>query len=74
MDLSSDPLTGCPAVQFKNAAMSVSPRDAFAASRKLGFPKTLAKTCADFSDLEIGADGCLSLLSDKAFPEFRICD
>jgi hypothetical protein len=31
------------------------------------FPdKTLAKTCADFSDLEIGPDGCLYLLSDKA--------
>jgi hypothetical protein len=31
------------------------------------FPdKTLAKTCADFSDLEIGPDGCLYLLSDKS--------
>jgi len=28
--------------------------------------KTLAKTCADFSDLEIGPDGCLYLLSDKS--------
>ena len=31
------------------------------------FPdKTLARTCADFSDLEIGPDGCLYLLSDKS--------
>jgi hypothetical protein len=31
------------------------------------FPdKILAKTCADFSDLEIGPDGCLYLLSDKS--------
>ena len=31
------------------------------------FPdKTLAKTCADFSDLEIGPDGCLYLRSDKS--------
>ena len=30
------------------------------------FPdKTLAKTCTDFSDLEIGPDGCLYLLSDN---------
>lgn len=28
--------------------------------------KMLAKTCADFSDLEIGPDGCLYLLSDKS--------
>jgi hypothetical protein len=28
--------------------------------------KTLTKTCADFSDLEIGPDGCLYLLSDKS--------
>ncbi|MBI5322406.1 hypothetical protein [Bradyrhizobium sp.] len=28
--------------------------------------KTLAKTCADFSDLEIGPDGCVYLLSDKS--------
>ena len=28
--------------------------------------KALAKTCADFSDLEIGPDGCLYLLSDKS--------
>jgi hypothetical protein len=28
--------------------------------------KTLAKTCADFSDLEIGPDGRLYLLSDKS--------
>ena len=28
--------------------------------------KTLAKICADFSDLEIGPDGCLYLLSDKS--------
>jgi hypothetical protein len=28
--------------------------------------KRLAKTCADFSDLEIGPDGCLYLLSDKS--------
>jgi hypothetical protein len=28
--------------------------------------KTLAETCSDFSDLEIGPDGCLYLLSDKS--------
>jgi hypothetical protein len=28
--------------------------------------KVLAKTCADFSDLAIGPDGCLYLLSDKS--------
>src|SRR5262245_16056438 len=28
--------------------------------------KTLTKTCVDFSDLEIGPDGCLYLLSDKS--------
>ena len=28
--------------------------------------KTLARTCADFSDLEIGPDGCLYLLSDQS--------
>ncbi|XIA63061.1 hypothetical protein ACFIOY_27740 [Bradyrhizobium sp. TZ2] len=28
--------------------------------------KALAKTCADFSDLEVGPDGCLYLLSDKS--------
>jgi hypothetical protein len=28
--------------------------------------KALAKTCADFSDLEIGPDGCLYLLSDQS--------
>src|SRR6516164_7633741 len=28
--------------------------------------KSLAKTCTDFSDLEIGPDGCLYLLSDKS--------
>jgi hypothetical protein len=28
--------------------------------------KALAKTCADFSDLEIGPDGCLYLLSDRS--------
>ena len=28
--------------------------------------KTLALTCADFSDLEIGPDGCLYLLSDQS--------
>jgi hypothetical protein len=33
------------------------------------FPdKTLAKSCADFSDHEIGPDGCLYLLSDKFLP------
>src|SRR6516164_2638756 len=29
--------------------------------------KRLAKTCADFSDLAMGPDGCLYLLSDKSF-------
>jgi hypothetical protein len=36
--------------------------------------KTLAKTCADFSDLEIGPDGYLYLLSDKSFTIARIDD
>jgi hypothetical protein len=36
--------------------------------------KTLAKTCADFSDLEIGPDGYLYLLSDKSFTIARLDD
>jgi hypothetical protein len=36
--------------------------------------KTLAKTCADFSDLEIGPDGCLYLLSDKSYTIARLDD
>lgn len=36
--------------------------------------KTLAKTCADFSDLEIGPDGCLYLLSDKSCTIARVDD
>jgi hypothetical protein len=36
--------------------------------------KTLAKTCADFSDLEIGPDGCLYLLSDKSSSIARLDD
>jgi hypothetical protein len=36
--------------------------------------KTLAKTCADFSDLEIGPDGCLYLLSDKSSTIGRLDD
>jgi hypothetical protein len=36
--------------------------------------KTLRKTCADFSDLEIGPDGYLYLLSDKSFTIARIDD
>jgi hypothetical protein len=36
--------------------------------------KTLAKTCADFSDLEIGPDGCLYLLSDKSSRIARLDD
>jgi len=32
----------------------------------------LAKTCADFSDLAIGPDGCLYLLSDKSFTIARL--
>jgi hypothetical protein len=36
--------------------------------------KTLANTCADFSDLEIGPDGCLYLLSDKSFTIARLDD
>ena len=35
---------------------------------------TLAKTCADFSDLEIGPDGCLYLLSDKSSTIARLGD
>src|SRR5215472_2312819 len=34
--------------------------------------KRLAKTCADFSDLAIGPDGCLYLLSDKSFTIARL--
>jgi hypothetical protein len=36
--------------------------------------KTLAKTCADFSDLEIGPDGFLYLLSDKSSTIARLDD
>ena len=36
--------------------------------------KTLAKTCADFSDLEIGPDGYLYLLSDKSSTIARLDD
>ena len=36
--------------------------------------KTLAKTCTDFSDLEIGPDGHLYLLSDKSFTIARLDD
>jgi len=36
--------------------------------------KTLAKTCADFSDLEIGPDGRLYLLSDKSSTIARLDD
>jgi hypothetical protein len=36
--------------------------------------KVLAKTCADFSDLEIGPDGCLYLLSDKSSTIARLDD
>jgi hypothetical protein len=36
--------------------------------------ETLAKTCADFSDLEIGPDGCLYLLSDESSTIARLDD
>src|SRR5262249_51813151 len=36
--------------------------------------KALAQTCADFSDLEIGPDGCLYLLSDKSSTIARLDD
>jgi hypothetical protein len=36
--------------------------------------KTLAKTCAVFSDLEIGPDGCVYLLSDKSSTIARLND
>ena len=36
--------------------------------------KTLAKTCADLSDLEIGLDGYLYLLSDKSSAIARLDD
>jgi hypothetical protein len=36
--------------------------------------KTLAKTCADFSDLEIGPDGYLYLLSDESSTIARLGD
>jgi hypothetical protein len=39
------------------------------------FPdEKLAKTCADFSDLAIGPDGCLYLLSDKSSTIARLDD
>ena len=39
------------------------------------FPdKKLAKTCADFSDLAIGPDGCVYLLSDKSSTIARLDD
>jgi hypothetical protein len=39
------------------------------------FPdKSLATTCADFSDLEIGPDGCLYLLSDQSSTIARLDD
>ena len=34
----------------------------------------MTKTCADFSDLEIGPDGYLYLLSDKSFTIARLDD
>src|SRR5580693_5755230 len=41
----------------------------------IGLPdKILAKTCADFSDLEIGPDGRLYLLSDKSSTIARLDD
>jgi hypothetical protein len=36
--------------------------------------RKLAKTCADFSDLAIGPDGCLYLLSDKSSTIARLDD
>ncbi len=36
--------------------------------------KTLAKACADFSDLEVGPDGRLYLLSDKSASIARLDD
>jgi hypothetical protein len=36
--------------------------------------RTLAKTCVDFSDLAIGPDGCLYLLSDKSSTIARLDD
>jgi len=36
--------------------------------------KALAKTCADFSDIAIGPDGCLYLLSDKSSTIARLDD
>jgi hypothetical protein len=36
--------------------------------------KRLSKSCADFSDLEIGPDGCLYLLSDKSATIARIAE
>jgi hypothetical protein len=40
----------------------------------LGERKTLAKTCPDFSDPEIGPDGYLYLLRDKSFTIARLDD
>ena len=36
--------------------------------------KPLAKTCADFSEIAIGPDGCLYLLSDKSSTTARLDD
>jgi hypothetical protein len=44
-------------------------------ARAVWFPdKRLTKACADFSDLEIGPDGRLYLLSDKSATIARIDD
>jgi hypothetical protein len=44
-------------------------------ARAIWYPdKMLATTCADFSDLEIGPDGCLYLLSDQSSTIARLDD
>jgi hypothetical protein len=41
---------------------------------RAGGRRAVAKICADFSDLEIGPDGCLYLLSDKSSTIARLDD
>ena len=60
-----------PAPRRKAASAAARSRRAAAIWRP---DKTLAKTCADFSDLEIGRDRCLYLLSDKSSTIARLDD
>jgi hypothetical protein len=51
---------------------TVADQESFVAPASWRPDKRLAKTCADFSDLAIGPDGCLYLLSDKSFTMARL--